>query len=326
MWHARAIVLIFFATGCAGSRSFRPSKKLPPTPPSRLCRDARLGPKDFCLDAARVEKLLRSDFEVAAESATSGLSRPTVLTLWYRKERVVIRAKWKPSKANGESFNNSPRRELAAYAVQKLFLDPDEYVVPPTVGRCLDEGGSPTFADTSCVFGVLSYWVENVSQKGVFDQARLERDAAYRETLANMNVLAYLIDHRDTRPANFLISTDPRRPRVFSIDNGLAFSGFRNPRAWFVHGWNEILVALPRRLTDRLARITRADLDRLAVVAQYRVKDRMLVQTAPQAPFSPQSGVRRSGAMIQLGLTTEEIDQLEQRLNRLRETKFARSR
>ncbi len=33
------------------------------------------------------------------------------------------------------TFNNVPRYDLAAYELQKLFLDPPEYVVPPTALR-----------------------------------------------------------------------------------------------------------------------------------------------------------------------------------------------
>ena len=34
-----------------------------------------------------------------------------------------------------DEFNNVPRYELAAYHIQPLFLDPEDYVVPPTVFR-----------------------------------------------------------------------------------------------------------------------------------------------------------------------------------------------
>ncbi len=46
-----------------------------------------------------------------------------------------IRFKLRKAEPGGETFNNVPRYDLAAYELQKLFLDPQEYVVPPTVLR-----------------------------------------------------------------------------------------------------------------------------------------------------------------------------------------------
>ena len=48
-------------------------------------------------------------------------------------DSTTMTVKIKPAGAGADEFNNRPRYELAAYQLQKLFLDPDEYVVPPTV-------------------------------------------------------------------------------------------------------------------------------------------------------------------------------------------------
>jgi len=50
---------------------------------------------------------------------------------------VEINVKWKRAPAEAEGWNNSPRREIAACEVQKLFLEPDDYVVPVSVPRCI---------------------------------------------------------------------------------------------------------------------------------------------------------------------------------------------
>ena len=97
-----------------------------------------------------------------------------------------------------------------------------------------------------------------------------------------MNLLTYLIDHRDGRDGNFLESTDPSDPRIFAVDNGIAFEGF--PWNFFVHNWNRIRVpwlradpiarlrALPPDEPDRLGTLFDMDADAQGVlrVAQPR--------------------------------------------------------
>ena len=46
-----------------------------------------------------------------------------------------LRVKLRKSEPGANSFNNVPRYDVAAYELQKLFLDPAEYVVPPTTLR-----------------------------------------------------------------------------------------------------------------------------------------------------------------------------------------------
>ena len=46
-----------------------------------------------------------------------------------------LRVKLRNADPGADSFNNVPRYDLAAYELQKLFLDPAEYVVPPTALR-----------------------------------------------------------------------------------------------------------------------------------------------------------------------------------------------
>ena len=238
----------------------------------------------------------------------------------------MIKAKWKTSKKGGHGFNNEPRKELATYRFQSLFLEPEESVVPPTVGRCIPIAtfrekvvpADETFAGVPCVYGVLSYWLTNVSPDGVWDEPRFNTDPAYRQSVANLNLLTYLIDHRDTRRSNFLVSTDPKRPRTFAVDNGLAFSGFRNPIAWFKKGWHDIIVpALPKKQIEKLRHLNRSDLDRLLTVAQYSVKADGLVEVPATQALAEDEGVRRRGDVIQFGLTRREVDSVESRLKAL---------
>jgi hypothetical protein len=311
---------------------------LPPpvvTPPAVLCLDPALEDGDFCLPSVRIEEMLRvQPTEIlAVETAPSGFSRPKKIYLRMSRDRgepIVFASKWKPAPRGGEGFNNLPRKELAAYEFQKLFLEPDEYVVPPTVALCIPVGRheaeiadeAPTFPGSECVFGLAAYWLENVTPEDALDLKRFEDDAAYRTSLATLNLFTHLIDQRDSREANFLVATDPDRPRLFSIDNGLAFGGFKNPFTvlGFIPDWAEIRVpVLPRRHVDRLRGVTRADLDRLAVVAQFERREGLLVRVPAGEFAAPDKGVRLLESGVQLGLTRNEIDGIEARLRRLLE-------
>ena len=326
----RLIVVSMLLLGCSHTvRDARPAVAV--SPPSELCRNAALGATDFCAPSLRIERLLRDQpFVVLAVRHTPhGVGGSKVLTLAFPGEALVIKAKWKEAKPGAEGLDNDPRKEIAAWELQKILFAPDDYVVPPTVGRCIpveqydrevsERHRRPTFSRAGgCVFGVLSYWLENVEELDGFSRERFQSDRRYRERVVALNIFAYLIDHRDARKSNFLIAKDERDPRMFAIDNGLAFSGLRNPAMYFVHNWSELRVpAVSRSLLERLRRIGRADLDRLAVVAQFEARDGRLVPVAHTAPLAPDDGVRVRGDTVQLGLTTEEIDGVDRRLRQL---------
>jgi len=316
-----------FAAGCGLGGIKGPPMKV--SPPSELCRDRSLAPGSFCLPARRVEGLLRhGKLRILAFRETfGGMTNPQVLQLAFGDKRspLVLLAKWKAAPhGSADGTNNNPRREIAAYALQKLFLDPDDYVVPPTVARCLSrreirrirESAKPTMKGTKCVLGVLSYWLQGVTQKRVYDVKRFHRDIRYRGHMANFNLFTYLIDHRDSRAANRVVAKDSTRPRVFAVDNGLSFgSWLKNPAAFFTTDWSNIFVsALPRRSVERLRKLTLATLRRrLTTVSELRATHGLLQPVAPTFTGTSPQGVRRHGAVVQLGLTRKEIDAVNQR-------------
>ena len=295
-----------------------------------LCDDPSIRPGDFFLPAERVEPLLRDgDLHILdVKKCASGVAGAQIVYCDFRKENLTLKAKWKEAKHGGSALNNEPRKEVAAFEIQKWFLAPDEYVVPPTVCRAIsldrykDEVREtrPTFDGTDCAFGALAFWLDNVEEmpKG-FDAERFEADLPYRDTIANMNLLTYLIDHRDTRPANFVFSKDPERPRAFSIDNGLAFSGLVNPRVLVLHEWRHMIVPkLPGAKIERLRALTRTDLDGLSVVAQLERRERQLWSVKPGDVLADcEHGVRCEGDILQLGLRPAEIDGVEERIKKL---------
>jgi hypothetical protein len=301
-----------------------------------MCPGRAINDESFCLDSARIERLMASDRHRVVEVNAPGRGTTDIQNVTLEvpdaKKKVRFRVKWKPAAEGGEGFNNHPRKELAAYLLQKLYLKPHEYVVPPTMIRCIPLGRmveehrvadpEPTFPGTSCVLGVMTYWMENVTSDRVFHPWKFERDVEYRKHVSDLNLLTYLIDHRDTHDGNFLISKDLSNPRAFSVDNGLAFSGLRNPIPLLENepNWSNIIVpSLPRDKIEIFRGITRAELDRLGTVVQLRPDGGLLVPMERRAPFDPAEGVRVRAGVVQLGLTKGEIDGVEERIEELLE-------
>lgn len=272
--------------------------------------------------AAILESRLQDDFTIAAEDAAGGgVMGARKLTLVFQ-DGFRMETKWKAAPPGGDGWNNSPRREVGAWAVQQLFLDPADYAVPPVVARgisldvyrAIDPTAEPNIAGTRTVFGALAVWLQNVARPTrAFDPERFARDARYAFHFANLNLLAYLIAHRDARSSNFLMPTDPSDARVFSIDNGIAFGGVLYN--FFTWHFDEILTTgLPRRSIERLRRISRRDLARFGVLGQLEADRAGVLRTvAPGDNLDPEAGVRIAADRIQFGLTVGELDAMEER-------------
>ena len=278
-------------------------------------------------------RLSGGTFDIVDMRPSRGLeSERTYRTALSFDDGEMMVVKWAPSAVNGEAFNNQPRYELAAYAFQKLFLDPADYVVPPTVVRAfsvawyrsevgpLHEAGSRqggTFREAESVVVTLQYWLFNVTGDGVWDEDRFEADSVYARHFADLNLLTYLIRHNDANQGNLLISRAPDNPRVFAVDNGLAFGSVTSDRG---ATWRQMQVRkLPAATVARLRSITEEDLRRtLETVAQFEVgEDGLMRPVPPTENLSPGRGVRRSDGVIQLGLTEREIRELWRRLEDL---------
>jgi hypothetical protein len=246
------------------------------------------------------------------------------VALTFADSQVML-AKWAKSPARGGlTFNNEPRYEVAAYEFQKLYLDERDYVVPPTVLRAFDleyyrtlqPSVNATFSNTSSVVVVLQYWLSQVTGRDVHDPKRFEADPIYARHFANLNIFSYLVRHSDSNAGNVLISTDSTNPRLFAVDNGVAFGYQASDRGT---AWRELLVPrVPKSTIDRLRNITLDDLNKaLGTVAQFEIKDRRMVPVPPTANMGPTSGVRNRDNIVQFGLTEREIKEMHQRLRRL---------
>jgi hypothetical protein len=226
-----------------------------------------------------------------------------------------MRVKLRKAEPGAETFNNVPRYDLAAYELQKLFLDPSEYVVPPTALRFvpLDEFRKysskveRTFPGAEEVLSVVQYWLQDVKVVAdVFDPALFETDAVYARHIGQLNILTDLIDHGDSNVGNFLLGRSTPGARVFAVDNGVAFGSKESDRG---RAWAELRVKrLPADTVERLRRITEATLQQsLGVIAQWQLKDGRYVAMPAGENLSPNHGVRREDTIVQMGLKSSEI-------------------
>jgi len=286
-------------------------------------QDANLG-----FAVAELERMLSQDpFTIVSAE----ISRPKArgdITLKAEVSfdgRPPIRVKLRKAEPGADEFNNQPRYDLAAYRLQALFLDPAEYVVPPTAVRFLpleefdkySPGVKRTFSGADEALAVLQYWLQEVKViADVYLPALYATDPVYARCLGQMNVLTFLIEHGDSNVGNFLISKSETGPRVFSVDNGVAFAAGESDRG---RKWAEMRVdSLPAATVERLRALTFEDLQKqLAVVAQWTLEDGHFVPAQFSDSLSTGRGVRRAGKILQMGLTKREIERVWRNRERL---------
>jgi hypothetical protein len=238
-----------------------------------------------------------------------------------------LRVKLRRAEPGADSFNNVPRYEIAAYELQKLFLDPAEYVVPPTALRMVPLADFARFAPRAArtfpaadqVLGVVQYWLSDITViADVYNPARFATDPAYARHIGQLNVLTYLVRHRDSNVGNFLLGKDEVGARVFSIDHGVAFASEESDRGDL---WKDLRVnRLPADTVQRLRSVTPQVLaDRLGVLAQWRLEGSRYVSVANGANLAANRGVRRVGNSLQMGLTSSEIVSVHRLLTKLLE-------
>ena len=239
-------------------------------------------------------------------------------------DNMILRVKMKRAIEGGEAFNNQPRYELAAYRFQGLFLDSAAFVVPQTCIRGIplaryqeiEPNIRPTFKEVNQVLCLFQYWLNEVTPDDVFDPQRLADDSLYARNVGNLNVFTFLIRHGDNNFGNFLISSDSANPRLFAVDNGIAFGNIMSERGY---EWRNLRVKrLPEAVVERVRAISPGQIEaQLAVVAEFKVEGDSLVPVEPGLPLDPERGVRFDGSVLQLGLTAGEIRGIYERREEL---------
>jgi len=277
--------------------------------------------------AQSVELMSSGVYELRnVEGAGGGTTGAQKHTLYFPSADVEFDVKWKRVPGDLDGINNAPRKELAAYSIQTIFLDPEDYVVPSSVVLCVPleqvrerrPMATATLSGTNCVLGVLSIWMNNVTVPEVlYDDQRFVTDAQYAYFLSNLNLFTYLVDHRDGRDGNFLVSKDDTRRQVFAVDNGISFG----PKVfnYFVPNWTHLRVAAVRDDTiARLRAVTREDLEFLKVVVQLEADEAGILRTVePGPPIDPNGGAHRHDGVVQFGLKSKEIDGVYSRIGKL---------
>ena len=215
---------------------------------------------------------------------------------------------------HAQEFNNQPRYELAAYELQKLLFDRDSEVVPATALRSLplaqfrsiDPAAVETFAGTSATLYIVQCWLKGVKPHAIaIDETRFAASTRYARAISNLNVLTYLIEHKDSNLGNVMLA-EGEPIRAWAIDNGVAFTSVEGNVGTF---WKTLHVtAIDRRLYERLKSLDRETFDRrLGVVAEFAFENGNWVSRQPGGSLSPRVGVRRRDGVLQLGLTRAEI-------------------
>jgi len=310
------------AAGCAGTPEPLPAPASEPKASVAM-------PANWPAPPEEIERRLANEaFEVrSVKGSGGGTTGALKLTLFFPAHGDTLAFKWKPVPAgDADGWNNAPRKELAAYALQTWFLDPPDYVVPTIGVRCLPlealrahgVAAEPSLAGSNCVLGVLSVWLDHLEVPAeVFEAKRFASDPRYATSVGYFNLLTYLVQHQDGRGGNILASTDPDAPRTFAVDNGIAFGALVHN--WFVPNWDVIRVpALPHTAIARLRQVGRREIDRLGVLVELHTDaNGMLVVVPPGPNRDPKHGARLSPGQLQLGLTRSELDALESRLRTL---------
>jgi hypothetical protein len=329
---ALAIAAVAMTHGCAFFSPASPHKPVKfgsASPPQRVEKYPNWPmPPALDFDDLNIAERKRADIKAqqteAAGAGTTGAEKHTVVLL-ETGETVEVKVKATPGDLDG--INNAPRKELAAYLIQRLFLDPEDFVVPSTFADCIgadqwraEHGGKAKLnvEGLNCALVVVALWLKDVTLPDpLYDEQRFLTDPAYAYFLSNFNIFSYLIGHRDGREGNFLVSKDDARRQVFSIDNGSTF----NPWGYnyFVPNWDVIRVAAVRRETvDRLRTLSREDLDFLLVVSQFEIDAHGIAhQVPPGKSLDDDTGALRQGDTIQFGLTKHEIDKVWERIQKL---------
>ncbi len=270
----------------------------------------------------KIEDLLANhDFEVRQTQDTRFEGDRTQRVTMEFEDGSVILSKWAAAPPGGGTFNNRPANEIASYEFQKLFLDPENYVVPPAELRALPiseyrqhrDISEPTFRNVNSVVVVMQYWLASVTPEGFDDEARFEADTVYARHFGDFNLYTHLARHGDENAGNYLVSTDPNNPRVFSVDNGIAFG--REASDVGMRYRNLQIDRFPHATVERLRAITQEDLeDALGVLVQFEDQGGQLVRVEATENLARSRQVRWKDGVYQFGLTSNEINGIWGRL------------
>src|SRR5688500_19237967 len=126
----------------------------------------------------------------------------------------------------------------------------------------------------------VQYWLQSVTPDNFWNKERAQTDSVYARHIGNFNIVTHVIRHQDANVGNYLISQAADNPRVFAVDNGVAFASQPSNRGV---EWRDLRVdRLPRHTAQRLSAVTLSELEaRLGVLAEYEIRGKELVSAKP---------------------------------------------
>ncbi|MEM6954278.1 MAG: hypothetical protein AAF411_01465 [Myxococcota bacterium] len=308
--------------------------------PGELCAGPRV--RDCRSHGQASAELANLNNRLLHAAPTPGGSQGAAVVTMETPQGVIFDAKWRPLAAR--SRFSDPIAELASERLQRLLLEPTDYVVPPTEVGCLERERYRMLrhrvaerADRRCIVGTLSYWLPNVltlddarlrgfvpdpskardarphGDAWLYEPRRFRRDARYRRNIAHLNLLAYLMEHGDAHDGQFVVSASSEH--VFLVDNSVAFGmGRRRTMEGRQDFSRWVVPSIPRDTADRLRVFVESDLRSLRVIAEFEGEgSRLRLVPAGSAFGSPEARLRERGGRLQLGLRQSEVEAIRSR-------------
>ena len=341
------VLLLLGCSALPGGRATTDGAPAPPlTDPTQLCVGDPSEAAARCRSPREVERWLAGDsLTIVGRRETGGAQGAVALTL--RSPEATFDAKWRA--ASSASEHNDPLGELGAHHVQKLILDPVDYVVPPAASHCFPEAeyrrwfrsDDDSVEDMECVLGYLSYWLTGSigltearlaglvpaprgdawsADAALYDPARFpHQSGAYRRNVAHLNVIAFLARNGDAHAAQFV---SYRRPlHVFLVDSSVAFSAPQRASMRGRQDLSELVVrAIPADTAERVGELGRDEVMALMRIAEHRRADLGWERVAPGPLLADGRGrLRREGDRVQVGLSRDDARGVLERLRILQE-------
>lgn len=283
-----------------------------------------------CLPPERIEQMLidpRARIMHSERTQGGGAdAQVMVLSVPDGEQDRQIRVKWRAHST--ASAINSPRKEVVAHFVQKLFLEPVDYVAPPSRSRCfelehyhqtVDANAQPSFPEHSrCVFGVVSFWLEGAEghqddfweEEKVFTLAKWKADAVYRRSFADANLLAYLISNGDTHSGNWIKLPTKAGVRMYLIDSSISLTRMGNSSISPEEDFSTLRVpALSQLSVERILQLKDDEIESLFTLERLIKKGHVLVSY--EGHHEPEQGDRgRAVRWVESGDPNEDNDEL----------------
>ena len=279
------------------------------------------------LPAPELQRRMQNEpFEIVAVGKTHGGIMTTEKVTMAFPDGTKVKAKWKEAPSDGEGWNNSPRRELAAYTVQQLFLDPDDYIVPPVAVRCIPFDDyrpiSKTATPDPAAHEVRPRHALGVAGERAGAGQGLGPEALRAGPALRLSLRQPQHPHRPDQASRRQAKQFPdlhRRAQPADLLGRQRHQLRRHVYNFFTWHFDQIRVGgLPKQSIERLQQVKPEQLERLAVLLELQPDAEGILRPAPATPGTNRDeGVRMVGNGIQFGLTTEEIAAINQRMQAL---------